>query len=209
VFILTPPDPNSTSTSNFDWRPHLPAPDVDHYECSKENGSFVPCGPPPYSYVVQTTNNGQHQFGVRAVDAAGNVSGAISYSWKVAAGSIQDFTIDGNAVGLLYPGGDARPIAITVHNPNSLPIYVTALTISATTDTARGCSHNDVVLTQADLTTATSSPNAIVIPANGSVTLPAQGVSAPTIELLDNGHDQTPTCAGQTFSLTYGGTAHS
>ena len=105
VFTLTPPDPNSTATSNFDWTPHLPAADIDHYECSKENGSFAPCGPPPYSYAVATTNNGQHQFAVRAVDAAGNVGRSISYSWKVAAGSIQDFTIDGNAVGLIYPGG--------------------------------------------------------------------------------------------------------
>jgi hypothetical protein len=209
VFTLTPPDPNSVSTSNFDWTPHLPAPDIDHYECAKENSvTFLPCSP-PYSYVVQTTNNGQHQFAVRALDAAGNVSATIVYSWKVAAGSIQDFTIDGNADGVLYPGGNARSIAITLHNPNNLPIYVTALTVAATTDTQAGCSHNDLVLTQADLTTATGSPNAIVIPANGSVTLPAQGVAAPTIRLLDNGTDQTPACAGQTFSLTYSGSAHS
>ncbi len=219
VFTLTPPDPNSVSTSNFDWTPHLPNADVDHYECSVENGPFSttvpsvggpaqPCSP-PLTYVVATTNNGQHQFAVRAVDAAGNVSGSISYSWKVAAGSIQDFTIDGNAVGLIYPGGAPQAIAVTLHNPNNIPIYVTALTVTATTDTPHGCSHNDLVLTQADLTTATSSPNAIVIPANGSVTLPAQGVAAPTIRLLDNGTDQTPACANQTFSLTYDGSAHS
>jgi hypothetical protein len=209
AFTQTPPNPNSTATSNFDWTPHLPAADVDHYECSKENGSFAPCGPPPYAYAVGTTNNGQHQFAVRAVDAAGNVSGSLSYSWKVAAGSIQDFTIDGNATGLLYPGGVARPIAITLHNPNNLPIYVSALTVSATVDTPRGCSHGDLVITQANLATATQSPNAIVIPANGTVTLPAQDVAAPTIRLLDNGHDQTPSCAGQTFSLGYSGSAHS
>jgi hypothetical protein len=209
VFTLTPPDPNTVATSSFDWTPHLPAGDIDHYECSKENGSFQLCGPPPYTYAVGTTNNGQHQFAVRAVDAAGNVSGSISYSWKVAAGSIQDFTIDGNATGLLYPGGDARPIAVTLHNPNNLPIYVTALTVSATTDTPHGCSHTDLVVQQANLATATGSPSAIAVPANGTVTLPAQGVAAPTIRLQDNGHDQTPACANQTFNLSYSGSAHS
>jgi hypothetical protein len=209
VFTLTPPDPNTVATSNFDWTPHLPAADVDHYECSKENGSFQLCGPPPYTYAVGTTNNGQHQFAVRAVDAAGNVSGSISYGWKVAAGSIQDFTIDGNATGLLYPGGSAQPIAIALHNPNAIPIYVTALTVSATADTPHGCSHTDLVVQQANLATATQSPSAIVVPANGTVMLPAQGVAAPTIRLQDNGHDQTPACASQTFSLGYSGSAHS
>ena len=62
-----------------------------------------------------------------------------------------------------------------------------------------------------DLTTATPNlyPDTVVVPANSSVTLPAQGVAAPTIRLQNRNFDQTPTCAGQTFSLTYTGSAHS
>ena len=52
-------------------------------------------------------------------------------------------------------------------------------------------------------------PNAIVVPANGDVTLPAQGVAAPTIRLVDSGTDQTAACENETFSLTYSGSAHS
>jgi hypothetical protein len=220
VFDSTPPDPNSVSTSNFTW--HDGEAGVT-YLCSTENGAFSstvpsaggpaqPCSS-PLSYVVATTNNGQHQFAVEAVDALGNVSQAIFYSWKVDKGSIQNFTISGNASGLLYPGGPARPIPVTVNNPNSIPIYVTALSVSAPTNTANGCNHNDLAFVPAsgavDLSTATSSPNALVVPANGSVTLPAQGVSAPTIQLNDNHLNQTPACAGQTFTLTYTASAHS
>jgi hypothetical protein len=220
VLMLVPPNPDSGSRSNFDWTPQPPSGDVDHYECSTESGAFstqvpsfgeapVSCRP-PLSYVVATTSDDQHRFAVRAVDAAGNASGAVSHSWKVA-GSIQDFTITGSAVGLLYPGGPARPITVTLHNPNNLPIYVTALTVAATASTPAGCDHDDLVVVQADLTAATPNPypGTIVVPANGSVTLPDQSVAAPTIQLQNRDFDQTPTCAGQTFSLTYTGSAHS
>ncbi len=219
VFTRVPPDPNNVSTSSFDWTPHLPATDVDHYECSAESGPFgtvVPSvgGPdqsckPLLTYAVRTTDNGQHQFAVHAVDAAGNVSEEITYKWKVAKGSTQNFTITGDADGLLYPGGAPRAVLLTLHNPNDLPIYVTELTVSATMDAPAGCNHNDLVLRQVDLSTATSSPDAIVVPANGDITLPMQGVGAPTIRLLDNGTDEAPACANQTFSLSYDGSAHS
>jgi hypothetical protein len=226
-----PPDPNTVSTSNFTWTASdTGGSGVVSYLCSAENGAFAatvhseggpdqPCGS-PLSYVVGTTNNGQHQFAVRSVDAAGNVSASASYSWKVGKGSIQDFTIsgspdDGNPAtdDLLYPGGPSRAIHIKVHNPNSIPIYVTALTVTAPADTAHGCNHNDLVFSpvggMVDFSTATPTPGAIVVPAGGDVTLPAQGVQAPTIRLSDNGANQTPTCANQTFGLVFTGSAHS
>src|SRR5262249_27963290 len=154
------------------------------------NGAFVPCGPPPYGYAVSTSNSGQHQLAVRAVDAAGNVSGSTGYTWEGDKGSGPDFTHTGKAAGLVYPGGPGQPIALTLHNPNGVAIYVTALTVSATVDSPKGCRHANLVLTQANLATATSTPGAIVVPANGSVTLPSQGVAAPKIRLVDDGTDQ-------------------
>src|SRR5262249_62154541 len=100
VFTLTPPDPSTSATSRFAWIDPTPA-DVDHYECSKENGLFVSCAT-PLTYAVQTTNNGTHQFSVRALDAVGNRSGAASYSWKVAKGSPVEFTIAGDVAGLVH-----------------------------------------------------------------------------------------------------------
>ena len=37
-------------------------------------------------------------------------------------GPAEDFTIAGNAAGLLYPDGPARPIALTLHNPNDVAV---------------------------------------------------------------------------------------
>jgi hypothetical protein len=209
AFTLTPPDPSSSATSSFDWTPHLPAPDVDHFECARENGPWQPCTP-PYSYPVDASNSGTHQFAVRAVDHAAHASGAARYSWKVTAGSGQDFTMDGDAVGLLYPGGPARPIAVTLHNPNDVPIQVTSLTVGVT-DNPGGClvAPIDMAVVQSNASAALP----ITIPANGSVTLPdpvhAPGVNGPTIRLLDTGADQTPNCANRTFHLSYTGSAHS
>jgi hypothetical protein len=115
----------------------------------------------------------------------------------------QDFSISGNATGLLYPGGPAQPIALKLHNPNDSAISVTELNVAASASTPKGCSSDDLVLTQVDLS------NPIVVPAGGDVTLPAQGVAAPTIRLADTGADQTAACANETFSLTYSGSAHS
>lgn len=207
----TPPNPNGVSTSNFAW--HDGSADVDHYLCSIENGAFLATvtgadGPPqpcasPLSYVVGTTNNGVHQFAVEAVDAAGNVSQSAAYGWKVEKGSIQDFTIDGNAVGLLYPGGAPRPIAVVLHNPNNIPIYVTSViaTLHAA-DFPAGCSSSAFVVTQASIPAA-----GVLVPANGAVTLPAQGATAPSV-LMNDGGDQN-ACKNLTFGFDYSGSAHS
>jgi hypothetical protein len=210
VFDATPTDPNSVSTSNFTW--HDGEAGVT-YLCSTENGPFAaavhgadgpdqPCAS-PLSYVVQTTSNGEHQLAVEAVDSAGNVSQPIGYKWKVGKGSIQDFTIDGNAPGLLYPGGDAKPIAVTLHNPNEIPISVTTVTVALhTADFPAGCDSSAFQVAQAAIPAA-----GVQVPANGSVTLPAQGATAPTVRMVDSG-DQDD-CKNLTFHFDYTGSAHS
>ncbi len=212
VFTLVPPNPSTNATSHFDWTPHLPGAGIDHYECSTENGAFStvvvgadgppqPCAP-PLVYVVQTTNNGVHQLAVRAVDMAGNVSPAISYSWKVDKGSGQEFTISGDLSGLLYPGGACRAVALTLTNPNDVPIYVTALTVGFGTMPA-GCPASWFAINQLNV----SATNTLTVPANGSVTLPHGTVTAPTVLMVDSGKQDA--CQGQSFGLAYDGSAHS
>ena len=144
IFDSTPPNPNSTATSTFVW--HDTAVDVDHYLCSTENGSFLatvpslggptqPCSS-PLTYNVQTTNNGQHQFAVEAVDAAGNVSLPISYSWKVAAGTPAQFVIHGSVSGLAP--GITKPVPLTIDNPNSVAIFITQLTFAVSANASSG-----------------------------------------------------------------------
>jgi hypothetical protein len=210
VIDSKPPDPNGVSTSNFAW--HDGEAGVT-YLCSTENGAFQTTvasagGPPqpcssPLSYVVATTNNGQHQFAVEAVDAAGNVSQGTFYSWKVDRGSIQAFTIDGNATGLLYPGGPARTIAVTLHNPNSVPIFVTSVTVALhAADFPAGCSSGAFPITQSVIPAA-----GVQVAANGAVTLPAQGATAPSVKMNDSGNQNA--CKNLNFHFDYTGSAHS
>ena len=77
--------------------------------------------------VVDSSNNGQHQFAVRAIDPAGNASAPTTYKWKVDKGSPQLFTISGTVSNLQI--GVAKAIPVTLSNPNDVPIYVTALNV--------------------------------------------------------------------------------
>ncbi len=226
VFTLTPPDPNSTATSNFDWTPHLPAADIDHYECSEENGSFsttVPSlgGPnqpctPPLTYGVQTTNNGQHQFAVRAVDAAGNVSGTISYSWKVAAGTAQNYTISGTAVSPLYPtlAPSGSSINLTFNNPNAgnggsgvNGVQVNNLTVTIASVTAPNATLSHPCGTVDFAVTQFSGAYPFYIP-QGTSSLSSLGFASttwPTVRLINRPVNQDG-CKGATVNLTYTGT---
>jgi hypothetical protein len=199
VFTQTPPDPSSSSTSSFAWTDS--SPDVASYECSKENGSFQPCTT-PHTYVVGVTSNGLHQLFVHAIDAAGNVSGSASYSWKVDKGSPQMFTISGSVSGLLV--GAAKPVTVTLTNPNSLPIYVDALTTTLTTNGGSGgCSASNFAITQSNASTATP----ILVPAGSSVVV-STAPQAPQVMLVDLATSQDG-CKNKSFTLNFTGTAHS
>jgi len=104
----------------------------------------------------------------------------------------------------LYPGATASSIPVRISNPNPFPISVVSLVIAAHNASCNPTTN--LVVRQVDLATATH-PGRIVVPAHGTVTLPAQGVGRPTLQLLDLPYDQTPSCAGQTFTLTSTGIA--
>ena len=212
TFTTKPADPSSVSTSHFSWT--SPASDVDRYECATENGAFstqVPSqgGPAkpcvsPLTYAVAGTSNGRHQFGLRAYDHVGNFT-QIAYSWKVATGSIQDFSISGDAVDLLYPGAPARPIALKLTNPNPVAIVVTDAHVTVASSSSVACRPGtNVAVTQSDV----SATNPVRIAAGASVTLPTQLVAAPTIRMLNLSTNQD-ACKNATFSLSYNGSAHS
>ncbi len=116
------------------------------YLCSIENGAFQstvasvgqaaqPCAT-PLTYNVPTTNNGQHQFAVEAVDTAGNVSQGAFYSWKVAAGTPAQFVIHGSVTNIYI--GVPKAVPLTIDNPNSVPIFVSQLTVTLTTGSGSG-----------------------------------------------------------------------
>jgi hypothetical protein len=170
------------------------------FQCKLDGGTWAACSSPAnYSGLAI----GEHNFNVRAVDVAGNRSSASPFEWHITSANGLPFTASGNANGLLYPGAPAVSIPVRLTNPNSVPIFVTSLT--ATIQSANlpaGCSGFQV--TQSNI----SATQAVQVPANGSVTLPTQGASTPTIRMLDTLANQDP-CQRATISLTYSGSAHS
>ncbi len=114
------------------------------------------------------------------------------------------FNIAGG-VGNLMPGVDTA-IRLTLTNPNGVPIYVTALTVTIAADsTPAGCSSaNNVQLTQSNA----SSADPITVPGRGSVTL-TSAPRAPKIMLLNLPGVNQDVCKNKSFALTYGGSARS
>lgn len=114
------------------------------------------------------------------------------------------FNITGG-VGNLMPGV-ATAIPLTLANPNGVPIFVTALTVTIAPDsTPAGCSSaNNVQLTQSNA----SSADPITVPARGSVTL-TSAPRAPKITLLNLPGVNQDVCKNKSFALTYSGSSRS
>jgi hypothetical protein len=111
------------------------------------------------------------------------------------------FSISGNVPNPLYPGAAAQAIALKVSNPNSVPIFVTALSANVQATGATGCNASWFQ------TAAATIPSAgISVPANGSVTVPT--ANDPTLKMLESGTNQD-ACIGAQLTLSYTGSAHS
>lgn len=201
--VQKPDDPTFNATNIFTWSEDEV---VAGFQCSVENGSWTACYS-PFSYAIITNNYGQHQFSVRAVDAAGNVSAATSYSYKYVKGlptSGLPFQITGSVSGMVL--GVWQPIAVTITNPNGVLIYVSALNVAiAANSTSGNCpTATNVALSQSNVSASLT----VAVPAKGRVVLPAGTVTAPQIRLIDLPTVNQDVCKGANFALTYSGTAN-
>lgn len=107
------------------------------------------------------------------------------------------------AIEPLYPGAPPQGIPLTLTNPRDLAIFVTSVTV-AVSGSPVGCdSATNLSLTQSDVSSAAP----VEVPAHSSVTLPAQGRSAPTIQLLDLPVNQD-ACKNAQLPLSLTGTSH-
>ncbi len=202
VYTAKPADPTQNATNTFAW---TTSESGLTFQCSMENGVWFSCTS-PYTWVIDTSNNGQHQFAVRAIDAAGNISAGNYYSFKYEKGlpaTGMPFQITGSVSGLAI--GLTKPIIVTLTNPNPVQIYITSVTVGVdTSKDPTGCaSGTNLQLMQSNV----SSTLAVIVPANGSVTLPAQGATTPQILLKDLPTNQD-ACKAKNFALTYTGSAH-
>jgi len=142
---------------------------------------------------------------VPANGSAGSAAGSPSSGGStVPAAQQENFAISGAAEGPLYPGAASRRIPLTLTNPNPVTIYVTGLAVGATSEAAFCPVDENVLLTQSDASPLTP----VVVAAGGSVTLPAQGITAPTIQLINLQSVNQDACKGATFVLRYSGSAH-
>jgi hypothetical protein len=147
---------------------------------------------------VNAGSGGHHTVGERQPDVPPGVEGAASEVEATAS-----FTISGRLNGALAPGVSSA-IALTLANPNTVTIYVTSLRTAASGGGSACAASENLAIVQSNA----SSSLPVAIPAHRSVTLPAQGVYPPAVELRNLPVDQD-ACANASFSLSYGGSARS
>jgi hypothetical protein len=173
-------------------------------QCQIENGSWAACSSPDTVTVNGSDSNQQHQFSVRAVDQAGNVSSAITFKWKVGGGG-KAFTINGSVSGLVP--GVATPVVVTVSNPNNQAIYVSQITFSVQAGPGSGA----CPAAGYQVTPWNASPPSVpelTVPANATnFAVPA--ADRPAIKLIDSLTLSQDNCKGKSFTLLFSGSAHS
>jgi hypothetical protein len=152
------------------------------------------------SVVYRGVGVGPHTFFVQAMKR-GRPIAHLSFAWTVL--EPKPFTVSpqNDAVGPLYPGGEATPIPVVIANPNPIAITVTSLRISAGGGAA-GCDP----ATNLSLSAPALGTGKLRIPAHGSVTLPSAAVAAPTISLLELPVNQD-ACQNANFNLAFSGKA--
>jgi hypothetical protein len=195
VIGTKPDDPNGDGIANFSW---TDAEAGVTFRCTLESKPFANCTSPVRT-IVDVSNDGQHQFAVSAVDAAGNAS-TTTYSWKVL--KAVNVVVDGDAVGLLYPGAPAQRISLTLHNPNNFPVTMSSI-VTSVTSSPTGCAAGAVGSSPANVAiqqSSVSAANTYTVAANQSVLLPS--ALSPTIRLVDTGRNQD-ACKNGTFKLSY------
>ncbi len=184
------PGPGPEPTPPARWR---------RFQCRFEGGEWSACSSPERFVGLEP---GDHAFAVRALNRRGLPGQAAYYRWAQL--EPQDFTIDSLAgsLGELMPGAPALQLPVRIGNPNSVPIEVTALTVTATPE-APGCPGDPNFA----VTPASVSPSApLSVPAGGSVSLPTATVTAPTLAMRELPSDQN-ACQGATVQLVFSGEA--
>lgn len=78
TILTTPPANSDSATATFTYSSSEPG---STFQCQLDSQPFTSCAGTGVSY--PGLSNGSHAFGVRATDAAGNVSEAVAFSWTV------------------------------------------------------------------------------------------------------------------------------
>ena len=199
--ISSKPDESTTST---DAAFAFSVTDGDGAECRLDSGAWVACS----SIAMYVgLGAGPHLFCVRAVNGSGVIGPETCITWMVlplpsTPEPAGPFAITGNLPNALSPGS-SQPLPLTISNPFEFALRVTSLTVAVRPGSTRaGCDGpSNLLITQSNTSGGSVS---IVVPPRGSVTLPAQGATTPTVAMLDLPTNQD-ACKGATFSVDYSG----
>ena len=108
------------------------------------------------------------------------------------------FALSAHLSGNLILGGAPLIIPIKITNLHSAPLRVSEVTVTAGSSSPACSVATNLRVTQANI----SFTKPLLVPGNGSVTLPARGVAAPTVQFLNLPTNQNG-CQGVTFSFRY------
>lgn len=219
-----PPDPSRSRTATFAYTNVFA---VERFECSLDGAPFEPCGAErPSSITYTRLVIGRHVFRVRAVSGS-RIGAARTYGWTIALGDTRaggrdqgtgtegasparpasrGLSIGGSASpgALLYPGGPAVTIPLTVRSESAVAIRVTSLRVAIDAERLPvGCRAAWFRIVQP----SASAQQPLILAPGESATLPSQGVTAPTIRMLDLGNQDA--CKRATLHLLYSGSARS
>jgi hypothetical protein len=188
---------STSATATFAFKPARGKPG---FQCRLDSGDWRKCQSPVNFRGVGT---GDHRFSVRVVARSGRRSAAARFRWKRV--EPKSFAIEPQLSGLgpLYPGAPPQSLPLVLRNPNPVPILVTGLRVTVTAESAGCDSATNLALTPSSASAAAP----LVLPAGGSVDLPAATVSAPRIALRDLPVNQDD-CKGAQFPLAFSGEAH-
>jgi hypothetical protein len=178
------------------------------FQCRLDGGRWSDCSSP---HRLVGLAPGGHDFAVRALSYKGRSGPDIAYEWQIVepTSAVSEAPTEGKpfsieqtgALAPLYPGDPAQQVPLAIGNPNSVPIEVTGLT-AAIADAPPGCGVANFALAASSASEAAP----LVVPAEGTVELPAASVSAPSIALLDLPLNQD-ACQGAELELALSGEA--
>jgi hypothetical protein len=195
--ITMHPDKLATSTAakfSFAARGGKP-----RFQCKLDGRPWSTCqSPVSFSKLAA----GSHSFSVRSAGPRKRYGKTARFRWQVLEPKDFSITPQLGGLGALYPGAPAQALPLTIANPNPVPILVTSLQVRATADPPGCGSAENLVLSGS----SASSAAPIKVPANGTVSLPAPGASAPSIQLRDLPVSQD-ACQRAQFPLSFSGTA--
>ena len=197
--LTSSPDKNTTSTDAL-FGFEVAA--GNGFECRLDRSGWQQCSNPA-SYVG--LGAGTHTFCVHAVDPAHVAGPDTCFSWMIHSPTTSPpgaFSISGVLPGLLSPGV-GQPLTLTISNGSDFDLNVTALTVTVTPGSSQaGCDGPaNLQVTQSNVAGGLLS---IVVPAHGSVTLPAQGATAPQVTMLDLATNQN-ACKNADFTFSFSG----